>query len=94
MPLEIGPIEVNTEGTSGDNAKEAASVQILDLMKELGLVDEEYQAQYITDFEPVAKMWSEQRFQNFPTNKKKAKKKKEAKGDNDAREKQRRKMET
>jgi hypothetical protein len=97
VPLEIGPIEVNTEGTSGDNAKEAASVQILDLMKELGLVDEEYKAQYITDFEPVAKMWSEQRFQNFLTNKKKAKKKKEddeAKGDSDAREKQRRKMET
>ncbi len=96
VPLEIGPIEVNTEGTSGDNAKEAASVQILDLMKELGLVDEEYKAQYITDFEPVAKMWSEH-FQNFLTNKKKAKKKKEddeAKGDSDAREKQRRKMET
>ena len=65
-------------------------------MKELGLVDEEYKAQYITDFEPVAKMWSEH-FQNFLTNKKKAKKKKEddeAKGDSDAREKQRRKIET
>ena len=91
VPLEFGTIEVEAEGTSSDNAKEAASVQILELMKKLGLVDEEYQAIYVTDIKPALNLWKEHR-RNEGKKKKEDGVKEDYEEDDDAREKQRRKM--
>ena len=86
MPLEFGTIEVEAEGTSSENAKEAASVQILDLLKKLGLVDEKYRAVYVADIEPVCDLWRE--------HKKNEMKKDGEDEEGDVREKQRRKIGT
>jgi len=86
MPLEFGTIEVEAEGTSSENAKEAASVQILDLLKKLGLVDEKYRAVYVADIKPVCDLWRE--------HKKNEMKKDGEDEEGDVREKQRRKIGT
>lgn len=86
VPLEFGTIEVEAEGTSSENAKEAASVQILDLLKKLGLVDEKYRAVYVADIKPVCDLWRE--------HKKNEMKKDGEDEEGDVREKQRRKIGT
>ena len=77
---------MEAEGTSSENAKEAASVQILDLLKKLGLVDEKYRAVYVADIKPVCDLWRE--------HKKNEMKKDVEDEEGDVREKQRRKIGT
>ena len=60
-------------------------------MKKLGLVDEEYQAIYVTDIKPALNLWKEHR-RNKGKKKKEDGVKEDLEGDDDAREKQRRKI--
>ena len=60
-------------------------------MKKLGLVDEEYQAIYVSDIKPALNLWKEHR-RNEGEKKKEDGVKEEYEEDDDAREKQRRKI--